>query len=211
MQDEKAYYAELDNDLHVAKFPEDFTDWLLDEGREFEAKEFMAAVKKYKASTLEDEWTLDDLLDMARYYAPVVVLEEELRQPTYAQAVRLLEAAERLEEPTSRDEPVRWDQEAALVNQALADSAPLSMDRPEYEDVTVWVDDHHSVTDIVMMAARALIDDEKGAVARQFLREVGFVLAHNANQWDLFKLTWSYVTIVPEIGSQNERIVEMYG
>jgi hypothetical protein len=202
----KAYYADLDSDLHIAKFPEDFADWLLDENREEDAKEFLSDIKLYKSVTDEDEWTLDDLIEIAQLQAPVVIIQEELRQPTYVEALRLLEAAEKADEPTSRDTPLRWDQEAALVNQAIADSSPpRDLEEPEYSDVTVWVDDDWSVPDIVVATVKALIEGHYSLGARDFVREMSFILNRHANQWDLFKLAWSYVTIRPEVSSDHER------
>jgi hypothetical protein len=213
-EEPEAFFLSLEDFLGVARFAEDYADHLMDLGRDEWAKDFLKSVKAYKAVTPEDEWTLDDLLDMARDYTPVSVVEDELNEPhadTYREAVAMLEALEAVNEPDTKTPALRFDQEAALVNRMIADEAPLDPERPEFPDVTVWVDDDWSVGDIVIDCFKQLVEHGYPSSAREFMRHVNFVLDHGAQQWDLFRLTWSYVKVQPEIGSKNERRAEMYG
>jgi hypothetical protein len=205
-----AYFADLSNDHEVAHFPEDFADWLMEEGREQDAREFLITCKNWADLTPPDEQTIDALVSIAEEYAPVVKFDEEIRSPsrTYYETVKLLEDLEKVNEPDSDDPMLPPDREAALINQMLADEmpvVPVNMEEHEFEDVDVYVDDGDSIVTLVLKTFEALMEADYTAAARRFIQEANMLIHRGEDAVELFVLIWSYVTVQPEHGSEHAR------
>lgn len=205
-----AFYFDVADDKVVAKFPEDFADWLMDEGKELDAREFLHKCQHYEEVTPVEELELATVIEIAEEYAPVIKFNEEIREPasTYSQVVRLLKDLEMADEPRGGDKPLPWDREAALVNQAIADSAPVTpidMDEHEFPDVKVYVDDDHTILHILANTMLELVEAGYPEAARRFAQDLWFLTRQPRDDFELFSLIWSYVDVLPEVGSDREK------
>lgn len=215
MEQIPAYYADLSDDLEVAKFPEDFADWLMDQGREQDARQFLITIRNWKDLTPTHEQTISRLVEIADEYAPVVDFQEEIRAPiprrSFTEALALLQDLEAVEEPDSDTGPLTWDREAELVNRAIADQppppapAPVDMSEHEYPDVEVYVDDGETVVQTAWKTFESLLENGHRTAARMFLLDARALLHRSEDPVDLFMLIWSYVVVLPEFGSRIER------
>lgn len=217
VQQVPAFYADLSNIIEIAKFPEDFADWLMDEGREQDARRFLLTCKNWQAVTPAEEQTIEDVIEIAQEYAPVVNFSEEIRVPhdtSFHEAVELLRDLERVDEPFSDDEPLSWDREAALVNQMLSDDRPTEpeivfeeppLPEPMFPDAEVYIDDDDTITVVAGKTVQALLDEGYDIGARRFLLELRDVIRRGPSTSEMFILIWSYATVMPEIGSQISR------
>jgi hypothetical protein len=194
-------YDVLD-ELAVAKFPEDFADWLMDEGREADALEFLARWRHYESITPEGELDFDDVIDLAHAYADVVEVNTELRGPvsaSFAEAFALLRATEATDEPYSDDAPLTWDREAQVVNQALADQGdyivPLDLDEHEFPEIKVYVEKGCSIMDVLTGTILALAAENLRSVVNSFCQDLLALTREPTSNEELFALAWSYVDI----------------
>lgn len=200
------FYFDATNELEVAKFPEDFADWLMDNGREQEAREFLNRWHRFVEE--RDGWgvTLDDAQSLADDYATVIEINEEVGDPvvdepsrTYREAFQLLRDADRTTEPDGEEDPLPWDREAALVNMSLKDmpAEPIDWDEHEYDDVIVYVDEGDRIPDIIANTITALIKSGYQYGARTLAHELEMLLRFPATNEEMFALLWSYVDIQP--------------
>lgn len=199
---EPSFYYDVSDELEVAKFPEDFADWLMDEGREQDAKEFLVRWKRFEESRPDREITLDAAADLAQQYADVIEINEETRNPaakSYAEAFRLLRDLESADEPDPDDDPMTWDREAAAVNHFLADSmpAPVDMDEHEFDDVTVYVDEDEGIVHMIANTITQLAQAGYVDGAKEFALNLKFLLQRNPTDSEMFGLIWSYVDVRP--------------
>lgn len=205
-----SYYIDMDNELEVAKFPEDFADWLMDTGREQDAREFLHKCQHYEDVTPVEEQEFETVIEIAEEYAPVVKLQDELQTPsrTYSEVMRLLKDAEAADEPSGGDAPLPWDREAAVINRTLADSAPvvpMDMDDHEFPDVKVYVDDDDTLPIILAKTMLALVEEGYPFAAKIFAQDLLALTRVPRSDLELFELVWSYVDVLPEVGSERER------
>lgn len=215
----KAYYTDFTDDLEVAKFPEDFADWLMEDGREQDAREFLFTVQHWQEVTPSWDQTIERLVELAEIYAPVVNFSEEIRAPrsTYSEAVSLLRDTERINEPGSEDEPLPWDREAEIINRMIADEALIAEGNmildggdenewtlQEYPDVEVYVDDDDTVVSIALKTFYSLTVNGYDEGARTFLTNIRHLI-HRLDYEKMFWIIWTYVTVLPEPGSLISR------
>lgn len=211
------FIYDVSDELGVAKLPEDFADWLLDEGREEDAREFLARWHHYEAITPRAELSVEAVIEIAEEYAPVLEMNEEMRSPvsrSFAEAFALLRDAERADEPSSGDDPLSWDREAALVNQALADqgplpdppprtATPLNLDEHEYPEITVYVPEGCSIMQVLTEVVVALAKEGLRSAVRSFSQDLLALTREPTTDLELFTLAWSYVNIVPKTSSRS--------
>jgi hypothetical protein len=208
-----AFYVDTSSALEVAKFPEDFADHLMDEGRDQEAREFLITCRRWEKLTPEDEQEIDELIEIASGFAPVVSFQDELGVPDapkvgYGEAKAFYDDWQTVDEPNMDDPSLPPDREAALINQMLSDSGPvmpMDMDKHEFEDVDVYVDDGDRIAVLMFKVFQALMDSTYTSAARRFIGEVDLILRRSNDPIELFELAWSYVNIVPEHGSEHSR------
>lgn len=215
---EKAYYADFDDDLHVAKFPEDFADWLMDEGRDQDAREFLFIVRQWQDTTARWNQTIEQLVEIAEMYAPVVDVSAETRVPrtSYTEALRLLRDTERVDEPDSEDDPLPWDREAEIINRMIADESLLAkadtiLDEEEewvlqeYPDVEVYIDDDDTIVSVALKTFYTLMKEGYDEGARMFMTNIRHLI-HRLDYDKMFWIIWTYVTVLPEPGSTISRL-----
>jgi len=202
-EDDVVFHFDVSNPLAVAKFPEDFNDFLLDHGRDDEGAEFLVRWKHIEQRTPAHRITLEKAIDLALEYADVVQENEDFRDDetsrSYAEAFQMLRDAELVDEPDGDDPPIPWDREAALVNQVLADSmpvVPVNLDDHEYP-VTVKVPLGFPVEKIALLAALRLGSEGYTIGARDFIQDFRALIRIPFTNAKLFTLIWSYVNVVP--------------
>jgi len=199
-----AFYYDGDSQLEVAKFPEDFADWLMNEGREQEAREFLARWNRLEETTPYEQVTFELAQDLAEEYAPVVDFAEEIRDPdTDSEMVKALfgifREREATEEPWSDDPTPSWDREAELVKQVLEDQMPipLDLDKHEFPHVKVYVKRSAKIPEIVFRTFQELGTSIDTKTAMRFIQDLLFLTNGPATDGEIFLLCWSYVNIVP--------------
>jgi hypothetical protein len=209
MEQVPAYYADLSTDLTRAMIPEDFADWLMDNGREQEARAFLHNFKMWLEETPEVDQTPDAIIELCEEYAPVVVFNAQIRQPKQRNlhdALKLIQDLEEANEPTSKTPALSWDQEAAIINQMLADEAPEEEPEdevePEFVLVTAYVDDGDTILGFMGKVFIALIEEGYSHGARDFIREVGRLLNLDAEPFELYCTAMTYVHVRAEPGSK---------
>jgi hypothetical protein len=213
MEPTQAFYVDTSSALEVAKFPEDFADHLMDEGRDEEAREFLVICKRWEKLTPEDEQEIDELIEIASGFGPVVSFQDEIGNDEapkvgYGEAKAFYDDWKAVDEPDMDDPFLPPDREAALINQMLRDSSPvvpMDMDEHEFEDVEVYVDDGDRIAVLMFKVFEALIENTYASAARRFIGEVDLILRRGSDPNELFELAWSYVSIVPEHGSEHQR------
>lgn len=212
------FIYDISDELAVAKFPEDFADYLLEEGRDADAREFLAAWTHYESVTPTEALSLETVIEMAEWYAPTLETNEEMRGPvsrSFAEAFSLLRDMESADEPESGDAPLSWDREAAVVQRALADEGPsepsqygsvtpLDLAEHEYPDVTAYVAKGSTIIQVLIEVALALGAAGLSGAAQSFAREIMMVTRHGTvTDEELFLLAWSYVNIEPKEQSRS--------
>lgn len=204
-----AFWYDAGDELLVARFPEDFNDWLLDEGREDDAKEFMARWKHIESVIPHGELSIEHARDLAEEYATVREFNEESRTPsrkTYEQMFNLLRDLERADEPDSDDEPLTWDREAALVNRAIADmpEEPVLFEDDEDDEghlypVTIYIRHGTPVLDMIIHAAAALVKADYSYGKDDMVYDFGNLLKQPVVTNDeVFDLLLDYIDIRPK-------------
>lgn len=208
------FYYDASDELEVAKFPENFADWLMDEGWEQDAREFLVRWKQFEENTPNHEITLDAAVQMAEEYAETSELNAELRNPvskTYAEAFQLLRDLEKVDEPEGETEPLPWDREAAAINHFLADSSPpvpVNMEEHEFADVVVHVDVGENIAHIIAHSLIALAQAGYTSGAKELAFNLKNLFRRNPTNWDVFELIWSYVDVQPTPRRQAVTMLE---
>jgi len=205
-----AFWYDAGDELLVARFPEDFQDWLLDEGREDDAREFMARWKQLESVMSHSEQLFDYARDLAEEYATVREFNEESRTParkTYEQMFNLLRDLESADEPNGDDEPLSWDREAALVNRAIADmpepERPVLFEDDEDDEhvypIAIYVRHGTPVLMMFFQTARALVNGGYSYGKDDLLYDFKSLLRQpEVTHGEIFDLLWHYVDIRPE-------------
>lgn len=207
------FYYDASDELEVAKFPENFADWLMDEGWEQDAREFLVRWKHFEETTPNYEITLDAAVQMAKDYAEVAELNAELRNPvskSYAEAFQLLRDLEEADEPDGEDAPLPWDREAAAINHFLADSdpTPVDMEEHEFDDVVVHVDVGETIAHVIAHTLTALAQAGYVGGAKRLAFDFKYLLRQNPTDWQMFELIWSYVDVQSTPRRQAVRMLE---
>ncbi len=189
-----AYHVDLSDELYRLRFAEDFADWLMDHRREEEAREFLHLVKTYEEST--EEYDLEDVIAIAEGFNPIVDVNEEMAGGRNASdlAIQILE---------EQEGNLRWDQEAALINQYIRDSEPVSavprdLLEPEFPNVDVYFDLNRPIVRNVLGIPFHLAAHGHHRGARAFIQDMKALLRTKPTNYALFQLAWSYVMIYPD-------------
>lgn len=216
------FMYDVSDSLAVAKLPEDFTDFLLEEGRDADAREFLTRWNHYEAITPLEDLSIEAVIEMAEEYAAVLELNEEMQSPvsrSFAEAFTLLRDAEQADEPESGDPPLSWDREAALVNQALQDQGPepdfssspampLDLDEHEYPEITVYVPKGCSIMQVLTGVVVSLAEEGLRSAVRSFSQDLLALTREPTTDLELFALAWSYVKIAPEPATKRLKRIE---
>jgi len=213
------FYYDVSDELVVAKFPEDFADWLRDEGRDADAREFMARWHDIESTTPWSDLKFDQVVDLASVYANVVEFGDELRTPsrkTYDQLFNLLRDMEASDEPESDDEPMTWDREAALVNRAIADMPSLLPEpeedeieiEPTYHDVTIYVAYRTPLHVLTLNVMKALWNNGYQSAVDDLLLDLKYLFRDTApvTDGDVFLSLCEYINILPEEDEPDDYI-----
>jgi hypothetical protein len=210
-----SFWTDLDDDLSIARFPEDFADYLRELGREVEADTFLDEAKQYHELNPDWDQSLEDIVDLAEEYARVSISAQDLHKPrklTYADIRRTYRDSEIANHGVS-DTPLPFDQEAELVRRSLEDqtppAAPIDMDEHQHPDCVVYVTDDDDILDIMFKTMVTLRHAGYIASAKSFQFELTLMVKRSEpTDWDMFELAWSYVELTGAPGSQIERRIQ---
>lgn len=203
------FYYDVEDELLIAKFPEDFADFLADEGWDQDSRDFLARWKQIEQLTPNSDLIFQQVLDLATEYANIYEVGDETRRPTsktYDQLFSLLRDLEQADEPDSDDETIPWDREGALVNRFLEDMPReetkvdediLDDAGPEFPDVVLILKTGVSLPEIVIRSMRELWHGGYPEEARELLRELslGFERDSEFNAVDIVAMICSYIVI----------------
>ena len=194
--DEVAYITDFGDPLSQTNFVEDFCGWLHEQERDVDAYDFRLLIKDYEREA-GDDYDTEDVIELAKGFAPIVDITDELAGGRSASDIAL----KILEEQEEDDRQLPWDQEAALINQALTDSAPSgprSLYEAEFPKVEIYYDLEKSVLENFIVIPQLLVEYEYYAGARSFCRDLQALMRHTPTGYALLQLAWSYVSIYPD-------------
>lgn len=203
------FYYDAEDELVIAKFPEDFADFLSDEGWEQDARDFLARWKHIETLTPNDELRFKQVIELAEEYAPIYEVGDETRRPsskTYDQVFNLLRDMERVDDYGSDDDTIPWDREGALVNRFLSDMSHEVIAEeeerdeagPEFPDVVVTFKRGDDLPKVVLYSIIALWKGGYPDEAQDLISELSFEFKRNGAAFDalaIISTLCSYIAI----------------
>lgn len=196
------FYYNAEDELVIAKFPEDFADFLSDAGYENDARDFLVRWKQHEQITPPSEVRFDAARELAEEYANVVEIGDESNRPaskTYEQVFHLLRDLEASDEVDSDDEPIPWDREGALVNRFIADMPHEAIveesEKPTLTGVSVVAERSEPFGKIVLDSVMALVGVNRMDEARELMSELEFILRNHPHLDDVIDLICHYVDL----------------
>lgn len=192
MAQREPYYIDLDDDHSRNMLPLDFADWLRTRDRNDEAEEFLARVNHYVEVTPSKYRSIEHIAEIASDFAPIRNLADD-KARRHQEAMDILSKFVLKDEDT--DDEV-WNREDSMDDHMAP--TPVDMDRPEFDVVEVYFYYDDTVQDLAARTLMTLLEEDFFTGAQQFAQDAQAVMRRTNDGQELFRLIWSYVTIVPE-------------
>lgn len=196
-----AFHFDASSRIQTAMLPEDFADWLMDNGRDEEAKDVLTRVEQMERTY--EEVDIEDVIDVLEEYGRVIEINKDIGHipdDYYWETYSIVRELENQDDLWSDDEVLTWDREAQVVNQAIADMGPVTpvdMDEHEYP-VTVYVRRGTPILEILRRSFMALARGGYRDGVRDMAQTLAAFTRVERTDTELFGLAWSYVDIVPD-------------